>query len=389
MRSFMKYAASLLLVLLTIPLALAESGCFLEKDSSFYCQTIDKEQAAEECLLKQCVLEKSFIPNTPCTPKTYPECEQILCKSSCQLDFAGNCRSGSIPEEHKDEWCTPICCAYIIDDKITCSPQFRQGICESQAKNKNLNAYYTLPAEKKPCQTLCETKINTLKDLNTNEFLKHTLSTSSAQQNTTSSTLKTRSTTSEPTNKSSEQSSSMGFIFFFLLLIGAAIAYFLYTQKKINIKLQNPFDTTQQPSPSELKPTPSITPLNLSLTPQSQVLKQQHQTKVKQHEREDFFHTFGQFATKAQYEGSHLKTLKNLIELYEKKQFTIPQNLTTKEKKALDLLQDLVSKTKQQPLPLDLSPIQKPQPRLTPLQKKKKKELDEVLTALRQISKNP
>lgn len=386
----MKTTLTLLFVLLTISLALAETGCFLEKDSSFYCQTIDKDQATEECQLKQCTLEKSFIPNTPCTTKTYPECEQILCKSSCQLDFAGNCRSGSIPEEHKQEWCTPICCAYIIDDKITCAPQFRQGICESQAKNKNLNTYYTLASKKQQCETLCETNINTLKDLNTHEFLKHTLSNSPSQQNTTPSTLKTKSTTSETTNKSSEQSSSStGLIFFFLLLIGASVAYFLYTQKKINLKFQNPFETTpQEPSSPKIKPASPITPLNLSLTPQSQELKQQHQTKVKQHEREDFFHTFGQFATKAQYEGSHLKNLKNIIELYEKKQFNIPKNLTTKEKKALDLLQDLVSKTKPEPPSPNPPHIPKPQPQLSLLQKKKKKELDDVLTALRQISKN-
>lgn len=378
----------LTLVLFTLPIALAESGCFIEKDSSFYCQTIDKEQAQEECQLKQCTLEKSFTPNTPCTQETFPQCEQILCKSSCQLDFAGNCRSGKIPQEQKEAWCTPICCAYIIDDKITCSPQFRQGICESQAKNKNSNAYYTLPAEKQQCQTLCETKINTLEDLNTNNFQKHTLSTSSAQQNTTLPPLKKESTTKETTNKSSEQSSSTGIIFFFILLLLAALGYYLYIQKKITLKFQNPFEPQPPTQPhSPQKPISSqATTFTFKTTPQSQALKQLHQTKVKEHERQDFFQSFGHFATIAQYEGSHLKTLKNIVELYERKKLTIPKNLTPTEKKALDLLQDLVSKTKQEPPLSSPTPlIQKPE--LTPLQKKKKKEIDDVLNALRQISK--
>jgi hypothetical protein len=389
-----------LFTLLLLPLALAETGCFLEKDSSFYCQTIDQEQAIEECQLKQCNLEKSFISNTPCSPENVPECEQILCKSSCQNDFAGNCRSGQIPEENKDEWCTPICCVYFIDEKISCTSQFRQGICESQAKNKNLDSYYTLPTDKQSCETICETKINALEDLNTNNFIKHHIFISS-KQNTTTTTSKTKPSppviTTDELPKSTEKSSSTGIIFFFILILMAALGYYLYIQKKITFKLENPFKSQSPTLPSSpSKPTSrTITPLSFKITSQSQVLKQQHQTKVKEHERDDFFHLFGEFATKAQYEGSHLKTLKNIIELYEKKQFTIPKKPTSQQQKAIDLLENFITKTKQQPLTEHSNPSEPlksskpPTLYLSPSEKKKKQELDTVLNALRELSKNP
>jgi len=397
----MKQFPIIILVLLTLPLVLAESGCFLSKDSSFYCQTIDKDQAIEECQNKQCDLKTSFIENKDCTKENVPQCEQILCKSSCQNDFLGNCLSGPIPDDNKEAWCQPGCCAYLANEEVKCSYQNRQGICEAQARNKNENEFYYQPLEKPQCETLCTTKITNIQDLSPNGFTLHQVQSSkTSSSNTTSSspsiqlttespkTKTTPKTTTPPSPTEKKESSSNSFIWLLVIIILAGIGYYLYNQQQ---KQQQPNEEVHV-TPSGSSPTfsspPPITLFNFKTTPQSAALKHLHDTKVKEHERDDFFQSFGHFATIAQYEGSHLKTLKNIVELYDRKKLTIPQNLSPKEKKALDLLQDLVSKTKQQQIPS--TPIlnqTKPQPKLSPLQQKKKKELDDVLIALRQISK--
>lgn len=177
-----------LLIPLIFPLISAQSGCFVEKDSPFYCQTIDKEQAIEECQNKQCDLKISFIENKDCTKENFPQCEQILCKSSCQTDFLGNCLSGPIPENNKEEWCTPGCCAYLADEKVKCSYQNRKGICEAQARNKNEPELYYQPLDKQSCETICTTEISNIQDLTTNGFTVYKVQSSKTiSPNTTSS----------------------------------------------------------------------------------------------------------------------------------------------------------------------------------------------------------
>jgi|SRR3989338_938411 len=392
------YFFILTLLIIIFPFSLsAQSGCFISKDSSFYCQTIDKEQAIEECQNKQCNLETSFIENKDCTKENFPQCEQILCKSSCQQDFLGNCLSGPIPDDNKEEWCTPGCCAYLANEQVKCSYQNRKGICEAQARNKNEPEFYYQPLDKQSCESLCTTKIATIQDLEENDFLIYkvqsfkTISNNSTPSQPTTEKTKTESKTS-PTEK--KESSSNSFIWLLAIIIFAGISYYFYTRQQ---KHQSPTEEVRLTQPESLFTTSStslIPQFNFKTTPQSEALKHLHTTKVKEHERDDFFQTFGNFATKAQYEGSHLKTLKNIVELYERKKLSIPPTLTPKEKKALDLLQDLVSKTKQQTpssppqISIQSKPQPKPQPKLSPLQQKKKKELDDVLSALRQISKN-
>src|SRR3989338_196891 len=388
------FILNLLIIIFSFSLS-AQSGCFIEKDSSFYCQTIDKEQATEECQNKQCNIETSFIEDKDCTKENFPQCEQILCKSSCQNDFLGNCLSGPIPDDNKAEWCTPGCCAYPVNDQVKCSYQNRKGICEAQARNKNEKEFYYQPLDKQSCESLCTTEIATTQDLEENNFLVYkvqsfkTISNNSTPSQPTTAKTKTESKTSPAEKK---ESSSNSFIWLLAIIIFAGLGYYFYTQQQ---KHQSPTEEVRLTHPESLSTTSStslIPQFNFKTTPQSEALKHLHTTKVKEHEREDFFQSFGHFATKAQYEGSHLKTLKNIVELYERKKLSIPPTLTPKEKKALDLLQDLVSKTKQQqqtpssPAPILNQP--KPQPQLTLLQKKKKKELDDVLNALRQISKN-
>src|SRR3990167_3899650 len=332
------FILNLLIIIFSFSLS-AQSGCFIEKDSSFYCQTIDKEQATEECQNKQCNIETSFIEDKDCTKENFPQCEQILCKSSCQNDFLGNCLSGPIPDDNKAEWCTPGCCAYPVNDQVKCSYQNRKGICEAQARNKNEKEFYYQPLDKQSCESLCTTE-----------------------------KTKTESKTSPAEKK---ESSSNSFIWLLAIIIFAGLGYYFYTQQQ---KHQSPTEEVRLTHPESLSTTSStslIPQFNFKTTPQSEALKHLHTTKVKEHERDDFFQTFGNFATKAQYEGSHLKTLKNIVELYERKKLSIPPTLTPKEKKALDLLQDLVSKTKQQTpssppqISIQSKPQPKPQPKLS------------------------
>lgn len=57
----MKPTTITILVLFLIPLALAETGCFLYEGSQFHCQNIEKTIAQEECSsLEQCQMETSF-----------------------------------------------------------------------------------------------------------------------------------------------------------------------------------------------------------------------------------------------------------------------------------------------------------------------------------------
>lgn len=64
----------LLLVLLAYPVLSETAGCFLDKESSLYCQELTFEEATEECtLFSHCEVEEVFKENVGCS--SLQECD--------------------------------------------------------------------------------------------------------------------------------------------------------------------------------------------------------------------------------------------------------------------------------------------------------------------------
>lgn len=148
-----------LLLLFLIPFVSADilEGCFLLPESSFYCQNILVSSAREECSFAPgCVLETVFSEGTDCNDHTlFPQCQEVLCKSSCRPQLAGKCLSGAVPEGEEQKWCSPGCCQYIAGSTF-CGPVDSKWNCEAQAYNRNATQYRFALLESAECVSLCQ-----------------------------------------------------------------------------------------------------------------------------------------------------------------------------------------------------------------------------------------
>ncbi|MBI2665499.1 hypothetical protein HYX12_02680, partial [Candidatus Woesearchaeota archaeon] len=142
---------STLIILLVISLASAQTGCFLYPESPFFCQQISLEQAQEECsVFNRCSVERVF-KEAPCS--SLPECFTILCKDTCQEEYAGRCASGIA----NSSWCAPGCCQFSYFDGEFCEPTAGKGICEVEAKNREAISYrFTDALQITECHEQCK-----------------------------------------------------------------------------------------------------------------------------------------------------------------------------------------------------------------------------------------
>ncbi len=118
--------------------ALAESGCFLYPESSLYCSDVERQPAEEECsLFEDCSIGKTFNPGRNCQDlSAFPECQRVLCKSSCQQEFAGKCGAGAIPPGERELWCSPGCCRFTSRNQNNCEYTSNKWFCEVEVRNK-------------------------------------------------------------------------------------------------------------------------------------------------------------------------------------------------------------------------------------------------------------
>jgi len=135
--------ALMFFLMIGVSLITAESGCFTYSDSPLYCNDIENSEAEVECsFYEDCNLQTNFNAQQSCTEVTaFSECEQILCKSSCQYESRGGCASGEVPEEEEQQWCSPGCCMFSDASGDYCSYEQTKWLCENNANNRNVNTF--------------------------------------------------------------------------------------------------------------------------------------------------------------------------------------------------------------------------------------------------------
>ncbi len=147
-----------LLVLLVVPPALAQEGCFLYPDSPFYCTNIAPEKAQQECSFYEgCALLSAFFEGETCAnADAFPSCQKVLCKSSCKEEFTGKCLGGEVPKGTEQEWCSSGCCEFPFFGGSFCEYQETKWRCEIEAKNKEAAQYiFAFPMDEFTCEQQC------------------------------------------------------------------------------------------------------------------------------------------------------------------------------------------------------------------------------------------
>ncbi len=150
-----RWVILLLCMLAILYSAQAGPGCFLSPNSPFYCQTIDQAEAQTECeQLQNCDLNDIFQEAQSC--EGTPECEQILCKSTCTTTYSGLCPSGPLDADEQEQWCSPGCCRIHYEGGNVCNYLPTKGLCEREAQSWEQSAFnYDITLDKTSCEEYC------------------------------------------------------------------------------------------------------------------------------------------------------------------------------------------------------------------------------------------
>mgnify|MGYP001608797448 FL=1 len=123
---------------------LSSAGCFLYPESSYYCKDISENLAKEECDLQGCDI-RLFFKSTSCANLPISEtCSKVLCKSSCSLMSARDCKAGVVPFGSEKEWCNRGCCKYGSGSDAVCFGSSSRYSCEMNAKTSGVSQYLFL-----------------------------------------------------------------------------------------------------------------------------------------------------------------------------------------------------------------------------------------------------
>ncbi len=400
-------------------LVTSQSGCFLYTESTLYCQTIDETQAQEECsTISDCDLSTSFLPNQNCQDSSaFPNCQKIVCKSSCQPEYQSKCSSGAIPTGEEQSWCQTGCCQFIPSsqpEQSSCTFQQRKSLCENFARNNEAPQFTFIAATNNAnCPQLCANSNNSTSS--SEKSLSEKVTPLPAPKQATSRISPPDPTLTQITSSNNQKEISPSenvlitnpSLIFLITGIILFICYLWYHSSLIssaqkesqNEVLENDLDDTENaltdnPPLSSLVEPPE--PLPLHSTTQAT-----HLQKVKEHSRQDFFSAF---AALSDTSHTSLQKLQQLTRLYHQTSHKIPAKLTTVEKKAIEKLQALVA-----PLPFSRTirssssspnskysspsfsklPYPKPSfPKAPQLSSARKKEINEVIITLRKIAQN-
>jgi hypothetical protein len=119
---------------------LAADGCFVDKESSKYCTDISDIEAQEECSFSDtCDFKSDFLEGNSCN--FVDNCQKILCKSSCKVEFKGLCVFGEVPQGNEKEWCSAGCCQFTFGNQEYCQSTPGQWKCEVEAINRDQLTY--------------------------------------------------------------------------------------------------------------------------------------------------------------------------------------------------------------------------------------------------------
>lgn len=254
----MKYA---ILIILLLPLALADNGCYLYEDSFFFCKQADSEEVRLDCMEDEhCNYHTMFKKNQPCT--NFPECELILCRGNCENELRANCGMGEVPKG-ETQWCIPGCCKFELEGKEYCQFVPMKGQCESAAKNWGVQSIsFDTELNKEQCSASCSQAISNLKQISEPEIPE----------------------TKEVINHVTESKSSNIYLWIIPVLLALVVGFFIYQKWNYFRKLKVPRIFIRKK-----KKTNIFSPFSKSVhTEHVKNLKLKHSKKSKKDSREKF-----------------------------------------------------------------------------------------------------
>lgn len=147
----------MLVVLLAASLVSAEEGCYIYKESALYCFDLGREDALGDCsIYGGCMFEKIFFEGKSCSNlDMFLECEEILCKSTCDYETRGNCWAGEVPAGEEQVWCSSGCCRFEYYKEEFCEFKKNKWLCEIEAKNKDIKQFKFEAMDEKECREIC------------------------------------------------------------------------------------------------------------------------------------------------------------------------------------------------------------------------------------------
>lgn len=136
----------IIVLIFILPSLEAQSGCFL--DDSFYCEDMDLEQAQTFCI-DDCDIQTDF-KQVSCA--TLPQCDQILCKDTCEQEYRGKCTKGELAPQKQQAWCTPGCCIFQSSLESMCETTPTKSACITKAQTQNALSFHFSQLN---CQAQC------------------------------------------------------------------------------------------------------------------------------------------------------------------------------------------------------------------------------------------
>lgn len=306
------------LILLSV-FTLAESGCFLYPESSLYCSDVERQPAEEECsLFEDCAIDTSFSSGKSCENLTaFPECQLVLCKSSCQQEFSGQCGAGGLPASEREEWCSPGCCRFTSRDQNHCSYTSNKWFCEVEVRNKLVQEFnFNLELLKPECNQECITATAAATSVTTGLLLENVSAGTSLIIPSTPQASSLPPSSSSKISPEQLLSGPSGAVLGVISLFIALLSLFYYWHQK---KTHGSFFSGGSPS-SEEKEERSLRPfLPFLFSPQSRARMEQlrlnHAHKVKHKQREGFLREVGMKTTIVA--SAEFKKLQQLVKSHE------------------------------------------------------------------------
>jgi hypothetical protein len=361
-RHFLNLFFVVIILVVASSFVAAEEGCFLYEDSPLYCNAISFEEANEECsYFEECDVDSIFVEDD-CN--AFPQCEQILCQSTCDYQFAGTCSGGAVPEGEEDMWCSEGCCFFQEDSGNNCEISKNKWTCNINAKNKDAPMFLfdKKVVNEQACSLLCGENSQMLANLAFEEVFDDPslpLIASSNSQDEIFDEEETEKGKDEKTNEKSEsktldEESGFGFLGWFAFVFAIIFAVFLYFHYKRSFDFSHLFNkkgnndlaednslgtsANMEKSPFWLSPFLSNPLAKIRL----KKIKEKRRHKVKKEQRENFLKEH-HLEIKDMTSGE-FKKLKKLVRDFS---FSKKDAFVREEKKIFNNLDELIHKRKE------------------------------------------
>ncbi len=317
-----KFNVLIVVLLLSFPFLLAAPSCFLYENSPLYCTDLEQGEAESECLqYGDCTMPQYFTTDA-CSFR--PECQKVICKSSCLEEFVGKCITGAIPFGEEAAWCSSGCCSFAYDGQNYCNLKPTKWHCENEAYNRGSPEFsFDTDKDEEICMAFCASGASAglIPEPVTTEFTPPP----STPLPTTTEDLVELETTAPATSNI--------WIWGIVLLL-FALLIFLVEYKRIKRHVP--------PVPSENK---TAAPIKTFFSPfqhdpvvqeRLHILRTKHFSQLKAHEREKLFTAFG--IASASERDFFLK-LGDLIRRYRRKH---PSRVSSPERAVFTRLEELL-----------------------------------------------